>query len=100
FPIAYPAHPSLLKLLSFGRKLQSVSPAYDGIITTDNQRFIRYWWECGVNTTAVLQYAKGGDTRRWKGLEYYCILWCHNGIRLKRFVEDEKHHSHWSRKIS
>jgi hypothetical protein len=98
-PVSYSAHPLLLDLLAVNPKLESISLAWDGISTTENSQFLRLSWEVDISDRRWRPYAKGGDTRRWSGLNQWRIFWDSNGERLKIFLEEVKGHAHWSRQI-
>jgi hypothetical protein len=78
-PVSYSAHPLLLDLLAVNPKLESISPAWDGISTTENSQFLRLSWEVDISDRRWRPYAKGGDTRRWSGLNQWRIFWDSNG---------------------
>ena len=72
-----------------------------GITTSDNERFLRYWFEVekekiGFNETSEsaknngkkwFPYSKGGENRRWYGNNEYVINYKNDGEELKAFHE-------------
>jgi type II restriction/modification system DNA methylase subunit YeeA len=77
-PIAYWISP--LALAAFANtKITDISISEGQNITSDNARFIKFWWEVlngdiGKNDK-WLPYAKGGDYRRWYGNLDYVVDW-------------------------
>jgi hypothetical protein len=63
------------------RTLSLFVAARQGLITGDNKRFIRYWWE--VNHPQWKPYSKGGSFRRWYGNQELVVNWDQNGCRIK-----------------
>ncbi|MGD2091807.1 MAG: BREX-1 system adenine-specific DNA-methyltransferase PglX [Candidatus Aminicenantes bacterium] len=76
-----------------------------GLITGDNFRFIRFWWESGIsriyfNATNHLDtlkvnfkwypYMKGGELKRWYGNQDYIVNWGNNGKEIKNFFKNNK----------
>lgn len=65
----------------------------EGLITGDNERFLRYWHEvCSKDTAFIWQAGKkwyllnkGGDFRRWYGNREYVIEWENDGRRIRDF---------------
>jgi len=98
-PISYATRSSILDLLMSGTKLLSMSPAYDGISTTDNSRLLRFTWEVDDTRSVWKPYAKGGSTKRWSGLNQRRIAWGDDGKRVKLIVEEVNGYAHWSRQI-
>lgn len=77
-------------------RLGSVIDARIGMISGNNQRFMRYWYEIGFHNIefgATSSYdpqickwyplQKGGDFRLWYGNLSYVINWWHDGFELK-----------------
>jgi len=74
------------------------TPIVCGMTTSDNTRFIRYWWEISldqigfgyINSNEALnshkrwfQYMKGGGFRRWYGYQIYVVNWFRDGYEIK-----------------
>ncbi|WP_017217912.1 BREX-1 system adenine-specific DNA-methyltransferase PglX [Pseudoalteromonas sp. NJ631] len=101
-PIAYWASDSIIK--SFQKeKLGEVADAKQGMATSDNDRFLRYWFEVASNSLCLdcksltesehrkekwYAYNKGGSFRRWYGNNEYVVNWQYNGKELREFVEE------------
>ncbi len=65
--------------------LSSLAEIKQGIITGDNQRFVRYWFEVDQDELGKkwLPYNKGGKGFRWYGNREFVINWQNNGDELK-----------------
>ena len=101
-PIAYWASEAVFS--NFGlKKLRDVADAKQGMATSDNGRFLRFWHEVSVGQLCVdcksatesesrpekwYAYNKGGEFRRWFGNNDYVVNWKNNGEELKEFVEE------------
>ncbi len=55
--------------------------ARQGLITGDDARFLRFWWE--VNHPQWKPCAKGGPFRRWFGNQEAVVNWDQKGRRIK-----------------
>ncbi|HET6250225.1 MAG TPA: N-6 DNA methylase [Tepidisphaeraceae bacterium] len=81
---------------TFGR-LATVSSPRQGLATTDNARFVRYWWEVepmNANSPARatpgkwFAYAKSGQFRRWHELPRHRVNWQNDGREIKQAIID------------
>ncbi len=92
---------------------EAVSISCQGIKTSDNFRFIRYWWECIRNNISFgcsshedaltskkkwFPYVKGGEINRWYGNQENVINWFLNGKELKDWASSL--YKNWSRTIT
>ncbi len=72
-------------------KLGEIAPPRQGLATTDNARFVRYWWEveepgfCGERKRWV-PYAKAGRFRRWYELARHRVNWEEDGREIKASI--------------
>lgn len=101
-PVAYWASHAVFS--NFGsKKLRDVADAKQGMATSDNGRFLRFWHEvclyqicfdCKSTTESAQRpekwyaYNKGGEFRRWFGNNEYVVNWKNNGRELREFVEE------------
>ncbi|MBD2803151.1 BREX-1 system adenine-specific DNA-methyltransferase PglX [Xenorhabdus sp. ZM] len=84
-------------------KLKDLADAKQGMATSDNDRFLRYWsevnldsikFECRSHDESLSShgkwypYNKGGSFRRWYGNNEYVVNWENDGRELKAFVEE------------
>lgn len=101
--VAYWISPRLRRLFTELKPLSSVAQPRQGMATSDNARFLRYWHEVAGNNIALgcrghedskarsekwYPYNKGGSFRRWSGNNDYVVNWQHGGEELKAFVEE------------
>jgi hypothetical protein len=99
-PIAYWASQQTLKSFSEFQLLENVGLARQGASTSDNDRFLRRWYEVsksklGLNINSLNEsieskkkwfpYNKGGDYRKWYGNCEYIINYENDGYDLKEF---------------
>ena len=79
-------------------KLETVAPPKMGMGTRNNFRFLRFWWEIGLEKvdrfcssfdesvqrkTRWFPYMKGGTFRRWYGNQQYVVNFWNAGLELK-----------------
>jgi len=100
-PIAYwPSH-QLRNAFATHRSLAEVARPREGLNTTDNERFLRRWWECDLEATKFdalsaddvitsgakwFPCQKGGRYRKWFGNNEYVVNWHENGKEIKANV--------------
>lgn len=95
-PVAYWASDALLKAFEVGKPLDKVAPPKQGLITGDNDRFLKLWFEVAATKTAFtydankkyFPYNKGGEFRRWYGNHDYVINWENDGFEIRNFKDD------------
>ena len=65
--------------------------AKQGLITSDNDRFLRLWFE--VNPDLIgkkwFLYNKGGGFKRWYGNIMYVVNWENDGFEICHFVDEK-----------
>lgn len=101
-PWVYWITPGLRKVFETFPKLGEIAQPRQGLATADNFRFLRYWWEPGVEHIAFgirdaeeaqqadkrwFPYMKGGGFRRWYGNQEYVVNWEHNGKEICNFID-------------
>ena len=93
-PIAYWASSKTFETFSENEDLSaSVKTAY-GLITMDNARFVRDWWEVSTDrisffnkeTDAWVPFNNGGGFRRWYGNNENVVRWLHDGEEVKQLA--------------
>ncbi|MFA5545856.1 MAG: BREX-1 system adenine-specific DNA-methyltransferase PglX [Sphaerochaetaceae bacterium] len=99
-PIAYWVSERFLDIFPTHEKLESIAKPRQGATTSDNNRFLRQWFE--VNGQSIgygieslefasrskykwFPYNKGGDFRRWYGNHEFVINYENGGKELKEF---------------
>nr|WP_302808402.1 BREX-1 system adenine-specific DNA-methyltransferase PglX [uncultured Adlercreutzia sp.] len=106
-PIAYWASDAFRRAFSDSEPLCVFGTFSKGIVTADNDRFLRLWWECcssriDFNVACSDQacesrcewfpYNKGGGYRKWFGNEEYAIDWANDGWEVLHPAEGETRH--------
>lgn len=90
-PFLYNLSDSFIKQFSKG----SVSGSFKicpGIVSADNQMFLRLWWEIGEKYSKTKDwplYAKGGRYNKWAGNLWATINWKDNGMSIKNLKNSE-----------
>lgn len=103
-PIAYWASENSRKSFSKFSLLGHELKARQGLATTDNNRFVRFWFEVpfeniGFNMTSREEAVnsskrwfpmdKGGDYRKWYGNNIYIVDWELDGERIKDSINSK-----------
>jgi len=74
--------------------IKDYGDAKQGIKTGNNERFVRYWFECDIQKTSINKESKkkkwfpinkGGEFRKWYGNNLYLINWENDGFEIKHF---------------
>src|SRR5262249_39656981 len=72
-------------------RLAGWAPPRQGLATTDNARFVRYWWEihptssdvpCHATAGTWLPYVKSGRFRRWYEAPQHRVNWRDDGQEI------------------
>ncbi|PKL50476.1 MAG: class I SAM-dependent DNA methyltransferase [Candidatus Riflebacteria bacterium HGW-Riflebacteria-2] len=96
-PIAYwVSQPVLDAFTSCDRVSDKVTTAY-GLITMDNNRFVREWQEVNLRDVFLKQgdsddwvpYNNGGTFRKWFGNHENVVRWKNDGQEVKQFAKDK-----------
>ena len=76
-----------------GKDLDKTVDIRAGIQTSNNNRFLRFWWEVdksniynGINLTKWVIYSKGGPFNKWYGNLWLLIDWEEDGNKLKKYL--------------
>lgn len=96
-PIAYWPAKKLRDSFSKHKSLAEIARPRQGLATTDNDRFLKFWFECAENNTAFPGNSranvkwhpcqKGGGFRKWFGNNEYVVNWENDGQEIKDIVE-------------
>lgn len=96
-PIAYWSSQKVYDAFKSGDALKTIGDTRQGMATSDNNRFLRFWPEISIekshfNSLSIedslksnkkwFPYNKGGDYRKWYGNSEYCVNWEGNGQEL------------------
>jgi len=96
-PIAYWVSPDFMDIFNTEKSIDDIAPPRIGMMTTDNNRFLRYWFE--VNDVKIgynfkskdeaekseikwFPYNKGGSYRKWAGNGEYVVNWQYAGKEI------------------
>ena len=96
-PIAYWLKPSTAELFINGSLLSKYADLRQGLITGDNDRFLRFWSECDARKISTLNdrnkkwffYYKGGEYRKWYGNMTLVVNWENDGFEIVNFRDDK-----------
>jgi len=94
-PIAYWVSNNLINIFVNSSQLSFYCEPKQGLITGDNERFLRLWHEIDSNKFSLslngdnkwYPINKGGNFRRWYGNKDYVLNWECNGKEIKNFVD-------------
>lgn len=113
-PIVYWASPSVSRAFQNYPPLEDFASPRKGLATTDNDRFIRFWWEIdfnkigfGVKTrTDALKsnkkwflLNKGGEFRKWYGNITHVVNWENDGKEMKEAIVKVYHGGSYTKEI-
>ncbi|MGB4235452.1 MAG: BREX-1 system adenine-specific DNA-methyltransferase PglX [Methanoregulaceae archaeon] len=76
-PIIYWLTPEIFSFFVHSNLLGEFAYTPKGLTTANNNRFLRYIWEC-YNIPGWICYHKGGKFSKWHGLEIYLVRWGNN----------------------
>ena len=87
---AYWLDNTLIEHLVNDNKIAHYAVAKQGLITSDNDRFLRFWYEIETRKigTKWFRYNKGGGFRRWYGNILYVVNWESDGFEICHFVDE------------
>ena len=71
--------------------ISKVCPPKSGLATSNNERFLRFWWELpksdiSINSNDELGwkfYAKGGNANKWFGNLWLCVNWKNQAAEMR-----------------
>jgi hypothetical protein len=79
-----------------GKSLEKVTIVAQGLTTTNDQRFLRFWWEVDRNSICIdnirenykwFFYPKGGPFNKWYGNNWTIVNYENNGAELIELVK-------------
>lgn len=100
-PIAYWASDAALDAFSLGSPLGEAATPRQGLATSDNGRFLRFWWEVSANCVARscrnraeakatgvrwFPIIRGGSFRKWFGEYDEVVDWHNDGEEMKKAI--------------
>jgi hypothetical protein len=102
-PIAYWVSERVREIFKNGRPLSAVAKPCVGLQTADNARFLREWFEVGIDKVGFgfkdresaqrsglkwFPYNKGGSFRKWYGNNEYFVNWEDDGEEIRNFTDE------------
>ena len=96
--IAYSLGDRALKCFDTFPALADVAALKQGLITGDNNRFLRFWHEVSIGNSSIFKnksqakwfpYQKGGAFRKWYGNNEYFVNWESDGAEIRNFFNDK-----------
>ena len=86
-PVAYWVGEAVFEAFKTGKPLENYLPVKKGMTTSDNNRFLRFWYEVSRDSLNYKWFKthKGGEFRRWYGNDENVVNWYNNGYELKAF---------------
>lgn len=99
-PIAYWASENVIQAFSISQSLTSIIKTRQGLVTGNNDIFLRLWWELnfksvGFNKESINEASKskkkwfpcnkGGQFRKWFGNNEFVVNWENDGYSIKNF---------------
>ncbi|HHJ4390293.1 TPA: BREX-1 system adenine-specific DNA-methyltransferase PglX, partial [Escherichia coli] len=100
-PIAYWVSEIILQAFENGVSLKTIGDTRQGMATSDNNRFLRLWFEVNFHSVFLgaltreeakdsnkkwFPYNKGGDYRKWYGNSEYVVNWEFDGKELLEYA--------------
>ena len=100
-PVAYWASNELFDAFKRSERLEVIAHPRKGLATTDNNRFLRLWFEVSQDNVKLdardkddarlsgkkwFPLNKGGDYRRWYGNKSYLVNWYDDGKEMKEAI--------------
>lgn len=100
-PIAYWASERILEVFESSPSLETIAKPRQGMATTNNDVFLRLWYEvedcktfvCATDKKDAIisnkkwfPYNKGGEFRKWYGNNDYLINWYNDGEEIRKYL--------------
>lgn len=100
-PVAYWVSEQFIKDFSLGQDLKKYGDTRQGMATSDNNRFLRLWYEVAWDKVGIgcidaedalnakkkwYPYNKGGEFRKWYGNMDYTINYENDGFEVKEYA--------------
>jgi len=99
-PISYWLSEKVYDVYRTAKRVGDMGAAKQGLITGDNNRFLRLWHEVNYNNIGFsckngtvtnrkwFPHSKGGSLRRWFGNNEYVVNWENEGYEIKNFKDE------------
>ena len=89
--MAYWANEDIINTFNKGRLLGDLCDLKAGMVTGNNSKFLRLWYEVDINKSSIssqnfkwVPYGKGGHYRKWWGNQFYLLDWENEGAEMKK----------------
>jgi N-6 DNA Methylase len=81
---------ALKQIILDSPKLATIADVRQGLATTDNKRFVRYYWDVDAKDLGTLwvPYSKGAGSERWYIENNFVVRWGKDGAEIKQAVSD------------
>ena len=104
YAFAYNVDDAVYKHFEKDETVGNYASARQGLITGDNDRFMRFWFEvdrthmsdnCDSRDDTLnngirwYPYNKGGDYRKWFGNNWYVVDWSNDGYDIRHFYNEK-----------
>ena len=95
YPFVYWISDRIRDLFGKYKPLKKFANVAAGSQTSDNDRFLRFWWEVGQEDISLdyrtdrkkwVPYAKGGPYNKWYGNLWWIVNWENDGKEIKDYV--------------
>lgn len=102
-PFAYWVNENISKLFISHSKLKDIAEPKQGMATTNNDIFLKYWWEVEFNKIGFnyrnrieaiekkgkwIPYSKGGTFRKWYGNNLYVVNFENDGETVCQYIDN------------
>lgn len=102
-PVAYWVEPGVIEAFDKGKTLSEVARTRQGLASSDNNRFLKLWWEPSIkkigfsmkNAREAKESAckwfpcnKGGEYRKWYGNNSYVVNWENDGQEMLAYAAE------------
>lgn len=112
--IAYWANEPILHDFVIGTQLSKIAYPRQGMATTNNNTFLRFWFEVSIKTIGFslnneeetvgpykwFPYNKGGDFRKWYGNNEYIVNFKDKGREVCNYIDSHSAVNHTGRVIN
>ena len=100
-PVAFWVNENVAKAFEFGKALSSVARTRQGLASSDNNRFLKLWWEPSfikigfdMENAEIAKESKkkwfpcnkGGEFRKWYGNNVYVVNWENYGHEMLEYA--------------
>ncbi|HPD39777.1 MAG TPA: BREX-1 system adenine-specific DNA-methyltransferase PglX, partial [Mesotoga infera] len=95
YPFVYWISDGIRELFVKYKPMKEYSTVVAGVQTSDNDRFLRFWWEVRQEDISLdyksdrkkwVPYAKGGPYNKWYGNLWYTVDWEDGGDKLRKYL--------------